>query len=38
MTVRELKDGMLLYTLWVCPDCGEREGFKITRDECWCKQ
>jgi hypothetical protein len=34
---RELKDGMLLVTLWECPDCGEREGYKITRMECLCK-
>lgn len=35
--IKELKDGMLMYTLWECPDCGEREGYKFTRQECVCK-
>ena len=34
---RELADGMILVTLWECPDCGERDGFKFTRDQCLCK-
>lgn len=37
MTKRTLKDGMILITMWECPDCGEREGFKFTREECGCK-
>ena len=27
--IKNLKDGMMMYTLWVCPKCGEREGFKF---------